>query len=35
MKEKYYITTPIYYASGDLTVGHCFCTVLTDAPYRF
>ena len=35
MKEKYYITTPIYYASGDLTVGHCFCTVLTDACARF
>ena len=34
-KEKYYITTPIYYASGDLTVGHCFCTVLTDACARY
>ncbi|MBR4745705.1 MAG: methionine--tRNA ligase, partial [Clostridia bacterium] len=35
MKNKYYVTTPIYYASGDLTVGHCFCTVLTDACARF
>ena len=35
MKDKYYITTPIYYASGDLTVGHCFCTVLTDACARY
>ncbi len=34
-KKKYYVTTPIYYASGDLTVGHCFCTVLTDAIARF
>ena len=35
MKKKYYVTTPIYYASGDLTVGHCFCTVLTDACARY
>ncbi len=34
-KKKYYVTTPIYYASGELTVGHCFCTVLTDAIARF
>lgn len=34
-KEKYYITTPIYYASGNLTVGHCFSTVLADACARF
>ncbi len=34
-KKKYYVTTPIYYASGDLHVGHCFCTVLTDACARF
>ena len=34
-KKKYYVTTPIYYASGDLHVGHCFCTVLTDAVARF
>lgn len=34
-KEKYYVTTPIYYASGDLHVGHCFCTILTDACARF
>lgn len=34
-KEKYYVTTPIYYASGDLHVGHCFCTVLADACARF
>lgn len=35
-KDKhYYVTTPIYYASGKLTVGHCFCTVLTDICARF
>ncbi len=34
-KKKYYVTTPIYYASGDLHVGHCFCSVLTDATARF
>ena len=37
MKEKnnYYITTPIYYASGRLTVGHCYSTVLADICARF
>lgn len=35
MKEKYYITTPIYYASGNLHIGHCFCTTLADAAARF
>lgn len=35
MSKKYFITTPIYYASGDLTVGHCFCTVLADACARY
>ncbi len=34
-KKTYYISTPIYYASGSLTVGHCFCTVLTDICARF
>lgn len=34
-KEKYYITTPIYYASGKLHLGHCYTTVLTDACARF
>ncbi len=33
--KKYYITTPIYYASGDLHVGHCFSTILADACARY
>jgi len=34
-KKNYYVTTPIYYASGHLTVGHCFSTVLADICARF
>ncbi len=33
--EKYYVTSPIYYASGKLTLGHCFCNVLADTCARF
>ena len=33
--KNYYITTPIYYASGKLTVGHCYSTVLADICARF
>lgn len=35
MKDTYYITTPIYYASGDLHMGHCYTTVLADACARY
>ncbi len=35
MKEKYYITTPIYYPSGNWHVGHCYTTVVCDAFARF
>lgn len=35
MSDKYYVTTPIYYASGTLHVGHCFCSILADACARF
>ena len=35
MSKKYYITTPIYYASGDLHIGHCYTTVICDAISRF
>ncbi len=34
-KEKFYITTPIYYASGKLHIGHCYTTVICDAIARF
>ena len=29
-KEKFYITTPIYYPSDKLHIGHSYCTVATD-----
>ena len=31
MAEKFYITTPIYYPSDKLHIGHSYCTVATDA----
>lgn len=34
-KGKYYITTPIYYPSAKLHIGHAYCTVLTDAYARY
>ena len=34
-KGKYYITTPIYYPSAKLHIGHSYCTVATDAMARF
>lgn len=33
--KKYYITTPIYYPSADLHIGHTYCTVMADAMARF
>ena len=33
--EKYYITTPIYYPSDKLHIGHTYCTVATDAIARY
>ena len=33
--KHYYVSTPIYYASGKLTVGHCYSTVLADICARF
>jgi len=35
MSNKYYITTPIYYPSGSLHIGHCYCTVAADAIARY
>lgn len=34
-KPTFYITTPIYYASGALHIGHCYTTVACDAIARF
>ncbi len=33
--KTFYITTPIYYASGALHIGHCYTTVCCDAIARF
>ena len=35
MNEKFYITTPIYYPSGNPHIGHCYTTVACDAIARF
>ncbi|NLC17120.1 MAG: methionine--tRNA ligase [Clostridiales bacterium] len=35
MSKKYYITTPIYYPSGNWHLGHCYTTVCCDALARF
>ncbi len=34
-KGNYYITTPIYYPSSNLHIGHAYCTVATDAMARY
>ena len=34
-KGTFYITTPIYYPSDKLHIGHTYCTVATDAMARF
>ncbi len=34
-KPTYYITTPIYYPSSNLHIGHTYCTVMADAMARF
>jgi methionyl-tRNA synthetase len=33
--KKFYITTPIYYASGDLHLGHAYTTVFCDVLARY
>ncbi len=35
MNQKFYITTPIYYPSDKLHIGHTYCTVATDALARY
>ena len=34
-KDTFYITTPIYYPSDKLHIGHSYCTVATDAMARY
>ena len=34
-REKFYITTPIYYPSDKLHIGHTYCTVATDTMARY
>ncbi|MDO5036701.1 MAG: methionine--tRNA ligase [Tissierellia bacterium] len=35
MEKKYYVTTPIYYPSDNLHIGHTYCTVAADALKRY
>ncbi len=35
MKNKFYITTPIYYPSANLHIGHAYCTVMCDTYARY
>lgn len=35
MKKTFYITTPIYYASAHLHIGHAYCTCITDILARY
>ena len=34
-KEKFYITTPIYYPSANLHIGHAYCSVMADTVARY
>ena len=34
-KKTFYITTPIYYPSGNPHIGHSYCTVASDAIARY
>ena len=34
-QKKFYITTPIYYPSGNMTIGHTYTTVAADTMTRF
>ena len=35
MKDTFYVTTPIYYPSEKLHIGHSYCTVATDCIARY
>ena len=30
MKEKFYVTTPIYYVNAEPHIGHAYTTILAD-----
>lgn len=34
-REKFYITTPIYYTNNNMHIGHSYCTVATDTMARY
>ena len=34
-EKKFYITTPIYYPSDYLHIGHCYCTIAADTMARY
>ncbi len=34
-KQAFYITTPIYYPSAKLHIGHTYCTTVADTVARF
>jgi methionyl-tRNA synthetase len=34
-KKQFYITTPIYYPSSNLHIGHTYCTIMADTMARF
>lgn len=34
-KKPFYITTPIYYPSGNPHIGHCYTTVACDSIARY
>ena len=34
-KKRFYITTPIYYPSGNAHLGHAYCTVMCDIFARY
>ena len=33
--KKFYITTPIYYPSDNLHIGHAYCSVMADTMARY
>ena len=33
--KKFYVTTPIYYPSGEAHIGHCYSTIAADTVARY